>query len=546
MGDIYIIGHKNPDTDSVVSAIAYADLKRQLGFKNVVPARAGVLNRQTAFILKQLNVKPPILIQDVRIKVKDIMMKNVITVNENEPLLNAFKKFKKYSIRFLPVVNKDFIPVGLLTLSIVTDNFLKYLVSTKIITTIKNIKKSLKAKELNVVNINPAKQFKGQILLTTGSKEVFKKAILNSQFPGIIISDDRIYLLESVLKFKDKIKLIIFSAGNKPPEEFIKKATRNNILCLYADYDATQITFALKQSIPVIHICSKDFRTISPDALMGEAKAIIERERRKGVIVINDENRIIGVVTRSLFLTKPDKKVILVDHNEPSQAVDGIDEVEILEIVDHHRISPLTTEKPITFINYPVGSTSTIIAMLYKNNNIKPDKKIATLLIAGILSDTVILKSPTTTSLDKEMVKWLNQFAQINYKKFAFSFFKEGSKIDFRKIDKVILSDFKEFIINENKIGIGQIEVVGFNEFLRHKDKFYVNLKKIQQEREYKLLAFMVTDITQQSSLLLISAPEDIIARIPYNKIGKNLFELKGIISRKKQVLPFLTRILSD
>ncbi len=539
--EIYVIGHKNPDTDSIVSAIAYTELKKALGVKNIKACRAGVLNQQTSYILSALKVQPPIYLPDVKIKVKDIMAKKPVYIYENEPFKNALIKFKKHKIRFLPVLNLQKIPIAYLTLSTVTNNLLDFFESTQIKTSTQLIKEVLNG-QIQGYNNFSKDFFEAKIILATGSVASFRRRIEKNSLPKIIIADDRKDILNEIWKHKN-IKVVIFSRNLKPSKNLITKALQNNIILIFSKFNTTKIVFLLKQAMPVISVAAENPIKIHPDKTVEEINEIMKDSDIKGITVVDDKNRLIGIVTKSLLLNKPNKKLILVDHNEATQAIDGVEDIEIKEIVDHHRISPINTEKPITFINYPVGSTSTIIGMLYKEHNIKPDKTTASLLIAGILSDTVILKSPTTTKTDIDILKWLNKTAQMDYKKFAREFFKAGSKIDYKNIDKLIVSDFKNFDMNGNKVGIGQIETVGFSEFYKFKDKFLKELSKLRDSHKYVLVALLITDISMQTSLLLTSGEEKIIRKIPYKRIDDNLFELKGVLSRKKQVVPFISRL---
>ncbi len=541
----YVIGHKNPDTDSIVSALAYAEFKKKRGYKNIVAARAGVLNQQTEFILNKLKVEPPIYISDLKIKVADIMKKRVITIKENEPLNTALLKFRNNEIRFLPVINDNKKVVGILTLSLVTDNLLKLFESSRIYSSISLIHKVIGGEIFNIERINKDEFFKAEVLLTTGTFSSFKNVLNQSELPKIVVTDDREDIINKIIS-NNNVKLIMFSDKSKPDIKILKKAEKHNVVLIYTNYNTTKITFLLKQTIPVSIFYSKEFKTVTPEKSLEEVKELMSKENLKGIIVVDEDEKLAGIVTRSSLLSKPEKKVILVDHNEPSQAVDGIDDIEVIEIVDHHRISPIHTDKPITFINYPVGSTSTIIAIRYKENNINPDKKTAQLLMAGILSDTVILKSPTTTKYDHQMVKWLNKFAKINYKKFATEFFKAGARIDFKNISSIITGDFKTFDMKGNKVGIGQVETVGFENFLKYKNKFIRELDKLREKEKFVLIALLITDISQQSSLLIARGEERILKKLPYKKIDKNLYELKGVLSRKKQVVPLISRLFEE
>jgi len=339
---------------------------------------------------------------------------------------------------------------------------------------------------------------------------------------------------------------VIILSENCPPSRTITKlATKKNITLISTELNTSNIVFLLKQCIPVKYIYSSDFKTIYYKKTLDEAREIVEKDKVKGIMVLDDNGKLSGVITRSTFLRKNHKNIILVDHNEPTQTLEGINDVEILEIVDHHRISTFQTVKPITFINLPVGSASTIVSMQYRNFGITPSPVIAKLLIAGILSDTVILKSPTTTEIDKKMIKWLNSIANINYLEFAEEFFKAGSVINEKNIKDTVMSDFKIFDMNGNKTGIGQIETVGMSRVLTFKQKIFNILFSEFKSGQFDFLCLLVTDISAQSSYLFVAADTKLKKLLPWPEIENNIFELKGILSRKKQVAPALSRIFS-
>ncbi|MDD5066069.1 MAG: putative manganese-dependent inorganic diphosphatase [bacterium] len=541
MEQIYIIGHKNPDTDSIASALAYAEFKKKTDSRNVIPARAGVINNQTGFILKKLNIPAPVFLADIRTKVSDVMIKNVIFCRENSCLNDALQIFLRSRIQFLPVVNDKKEPVGLLTLETVTGNLLKLLESSKIYTSISLIRKVIRAEAIGKLE-KEDELFKGEIILTTGSLENIVETLKRSEkIPKIIVTDDRYSILTKLNQFD--IKLIIFANNNNPPHEVVQYARKRKILLLRTPLNSTKATVLLKQSIPVPVFYTKKFSTIHYSKDLTETHDILGDQEQKGIMVLDDQGTLCGIITKGELVKSSSKKAILVDHNEISQAVDGIEQASVIEIVDHHRLSPINTVKPITFINYPVGSTSTIIAMQFKNSCIEPERSTARLLISGILSDTVILRSPTTTRSDTEMVKWLNHFARMDYRQFAVEFFKAGSKVDYKDVEKIIFQDFKNYEAGNSRIGMGQIEIIGFSEFHKHKAKLLHALQKMNEEGDYKLLGLLLTDISIETSLLLILGKDNLLNKLPYNKLNPNLYELKGVISRKQQLMPTLLKM---
>ncbi len=545
---IYIIGHKNPDTDSIASAIAYSDLKQRLGWDNVRPARAGIMNQQTSYILQKLNIKPPVIISDIRTRVCEVMIEEPIFIKYKDTLKTAFNLLDKNTIRFLPVVNDNNEPIGLLTLSITTMNFLKILEKKKLQLTAMSLKKTINGVIINDPNKDDSKEIEYEIIVGSCSNETFKQKLNKTKnIPKIVIIDDN-YELINISAKSENVKIILLSKNcNIEKINRLKNLFYNTgKLVILCKAEIQDILLDVQQSILVKNIYTTDFKTILYNKPLDSALTLFNKEKLKGMVVVNDNNKIVGVITRSTFLnTNNHKQVILVDHNEPTQAIDGINEVEIAEIVDHHRISTFQTIKPITFINLPVGSTSTIVALQYKNYGIMPDKKIAQLLMAGILSDTVILNSPTTTQIDKNMIKWLNGIANINYKAFATGFFRAGSMINPKKLKETITSDFKEFDMNGNKVGIGQIEIVGFGEILKYKQKIIEYLKNIYDQGNYHFVGLLISDITEQSSIFVVITNEITKKQMPWQKLEPNIFELKGILSRKKQVVPALLRMYS-
>ena len=538
---IYVVGHKNPDTDSIAAAIAYAELKKKIGYTNIRPARAGILNNQTSYILQRLNLRPPVMLGDLKARVNEIMTETPISVKNYEPINIALMNFEKSNIRYLPVIDDDNKPEGLLTLSIVTSNLLKFLSSDRISTSIKSISETLDANILcGGENQDEIAAF--EILPTTSSLETFRKLLArNRSIPKIIVTDDR-YDFQRIA-CRENVKIIILSNSCPVSNDIVKLAHKMKLTIISTNLNCSEILFGLKKSIPIKYIYSKEFKTIGYRRPLEEARIIMQRENVKGIMAVDDNGRLCGVITRSTFLRNSEKKVILVDHNEPAQALEGINEIEILEIVDHHRISTFQTFKPITFLNYPVGSTSTIVAMQYKNFGITPTKQIASLLLAGILSDTVILQSPTTTVSDKNMMKWLNMTAKIDARAFARDFFKAGSVFNIKNIDAIIKADFKTFIFNEKRIGISQFETVGMSEITKNKSKILNALNKIFIDEKLDFAGLLISDITIQSSLFFVITSEFYKTKIPWTEIENNIFDLKGILSRKKQVIPVLSRI---
>jgi manganese-dependent inorganic pyrophosphatase len=288
-----------------------------------------------------------------------------------------------------------------------------------------------------------------------------------------------------------------------------------------------------------------DIPTANPDDRLDEIRKVLMRSTAPGVLVVDGEGVIRGVATKSNLLKPSTLKLVLVDHNELAQAVPGADQVDILEIIDHHRLGNFHTETPIRFINQPLGSTCSVVATLYQQYGLKPEPKIASLMLAGLLSDTVLLKSPTTTDVDMELIGWLEGHSGLDSKEFGPQMFKAGSALAaYASVEKMLTADFKEYEVDGRPFGVGQIEVVDFQEFEERVEELQGGLSDLVKDRKLGLAGLLVTDIVRQTSQFLVSGDRDLLAAIGYPQLGPGRFELKGVLSRKKQLLPHLLRAL--
>ncbi|GCC10640.1 cobalt-dependent inorganic pyrophosphatase [archaeon] len=542
-GITYVIGHKNPDTDSICSAIAYAWLKRAMGEENVVAARAGNINAQTEFVLEYFQQQPPKYLPDIYPRVKDVMTSDVITVNASDTMNKACRLFKSYNLKLLPLVDSEKCLIGtlsLLDISKIQMERLGPMKSHMLFTSVKNIQEVLGARILNAPM--PEKEFSGFVVVGAMTEKSFKKR-LQEFVPAstIVVVSDRDEIQKIAIDFK--VKCLIVTDGKDLADEFLKIAREKKVNVIVSPHDTAQSSKLIFTSIPVHYAASKSIETLSEDELLIEARGKILRSENQGMPVVNHKRRVVGIVTRSDLLKPPGKQLILVDHNEMTQTIDGAEEVEIIEIIDHHRLGNSPTMKPILFINVPLGSTSTLMAELYQKNNITPEKTIAGLLTAGIISDTILLKSPTSTEKDEQMLKWLSEITGLNYTELGMEIFNATSSLSGRSIEEIVEGDFKDYQVGNTKIGIGQVEVVRIEELDSIKYDILEYLKKFVKNRKYSLVALMVTDILTEGSILLFQGDRRITGRIQYPLMEPNIAELKGILSRKKQLLPYILEI---
>ena len=542
----YVIGHKNPDSDSICSAIAFAALKEAEGVENIKAARAGDINPQTSFILDYFNIEPPVYLPNVFSQAKDIMSTDIITVDETTPLKRVIEIFRDKNVQYIPVISKHNIPTGFLSpmdLANMNIGQIEEKTSRTVFTSLANIAATLNA-NIHVDSLGSCEKLFSAYI--GAMEEVsFLKVLGNNDLENrIVIVGDRERIQE--LSVERNVSVLIVTGGLKVSERIIRKARENNVSLIVSPYDSATTALLVRMSTPAYKLCNKEFEKASPDELVDDIKDRITQIGGHGIAVLGDGGELLGIITKSDVLKPSGISLILVDHNEVSQAVDGADKVKIEEVVDHHRLGNFHTSSPIAFMCEPVGSTSTLISERFKRNSVKISKKIAGLLLGGVLSDTVILKSPTTTIRDRNIVEWLETKSGLNHTGFGKDIFTSTSSLKKQGPYNVVNGDYKIFEIKEKKLGIGQVETIGFDEFYNEKDRLMKELAKIKEAKALRLSALLITDIVIGTSLLLTVGDDKVINSFDYPKVEVNVYELKDVLSRKKQVVPHLLNIFNS
>lgn len=537
----FVIGHKNPDTDSIASAIALSELKSALGGGHFVPARAGDLNPQTEFILNRFNIQPPRYIADVHPRAKDIMSAGVVTVNEETPFHKVLELMRKEEVRFMPVLDPEGRPKGVLTLMEIAKRYLEAEHSIEVTTSLKNIVGTLGAKVKH--DTLGGKELTLTVYIGAMSEEAFLY-ILGQEDPGkcAIIVGDRVDIQKRAVE--KGVGLLIISGGFDVEKCVLDAAREKGVSIIVSPFDSATTSILVRVSTPALKICERSFETVSPDDLVESIK--YKAAVSAGLIVLDGSGVMQGVITKTDILKPSGLNLVLVDHNELSQAVDGAEKVNIVEVVDHHRIGNFTCPLPIPFICEPVGSTSTLVAELFRRSNAPLKKEIAGLLLSGVLSDTVILKSPTTTARDREMVGWLEERSGLDHMTLGKEIFGSTASLKSRGPEAVVGGDFKVFETKGKKFGIGQVETIGFDEFRDEAMKLSEELVKARDKKDLKLSALLVTDITLGTSLLLAVGDREVLYKLDYPRLGEGVYELKGVISRKKQVVPHILGLFNE
>jgi len=536
---LMVIGHKNPDTDSICSAIAYAHFKQEVLGVPATPYRAGPLNLQTTFVLSRFGVQPPDLLATVAPRLSDIMIggEDLVVLREDDVLARAQEIILKHRFAFLPVVDgaeKFLGKISTLRLAALTRELPELCRKQKLVM---NFKHFLRAIDGKVAGGSPPVIFRGQVIIP-GSAEAHSPA------PTDLLALISGGLPELAAAIKKGATVVVFCDRGELSRTLRDRARAHHICVLTSTQDLFSVVIQLCLAMPIRDFIERQHPTFRPYDLVRQTQKEIGKYLEGGFVVVDDEGRAKGVITRLSFLKQSRFRVALVDHNEASQAVDGIDEASVEEIIDHHRLGNRGTDAPITFINKVVGSTATIVAELYQSHSHPPPPAIAGLLLSAILSDTVILKSPTTTSLDEKMAKWLAERAGVDAEAFGEEMLAAGCALDATNPHQLIHQDMKIFQEGGWKLSVSQMETVGFNKFHDIRHALTVELEQAMDEAKCQLSCLMITDITHATSLLLCAGEKKIIDAITYPRKGENLFEMQGVLSRKKQMMPYLLDLI--
>ena len=535
---IYIFGHKNPDTDSVCASITLANLKNKLGIK-AEPKVLGNINNETKFILDYFNVDEPNYLNDVKVRIKNINYDKKAIVNENKSINVAFNLMKKENVTAIPLVNQDKILTGYVTLKEIA----KYLINgnqNNINTTFENIKETLNAKVICQYD----DIIEGKILIAGMNKEEFiNKVALTKN--DILIVGDRYTILDYALS--TPVKLIIMPLNSKINKELLKKAKENKVNIIETDLDSYGIASKIRLSNYIKSINeNKNPITFNNEDYYSDFMQMTHKVNHTNYPVVNNNNECLGLIRLTGSKTYDKQDVILVDHNNFEQSVVGIEEADIIEIIDHHNLGAIGTKMPINFTSKPVGSTCTIICEMYEEEKIKINKKIAGLLLSGLLSDTLVLNSPTTTEKDKNTAKKLAKIAGVKIEKYGYEMLEAASSIKDKTVLEIITSDFKKYNIDDKLLGIGQVMTMDVDDILNNIDKYVAVLNKMAKDN-YDLVAIFVTDIIKQGSYVIYSTDSELIIASSFGikKIKQGIF-LPKILSRKKQILPNILSVIES
>ncbi len=546
----WVMGHKNPDTDAICSAIAYADFLRKTRIPDAVPACCGPPNARTEWVLAQAGIRRPRQMSDVYPTALQICKKELVTATKDMTIMEAYQLMTDNSFRNLPVVDEGNRFLGLLSLQDLLSLLLpptgKGESAREVRTTTNNIARILGAEIVHLTD--QCHEDTDFLMMVAGSSEPVMQERM-SRIPSdrlLLITGDRLGVqLQAV---EAGVRALVVTSGFRPSDAIINAAKANGTAILVAPTDTASTTQLIRGARSINAAISTDLLTLSPRTRLKAIKDGVAKHPRQSLFPVVDEDQFLfGAISRTDLVTPVKTNLVLVDHNEFSQAVTGADEANIIEVIDHHRLSGnLVTKEPIRFINKTVGSTCTIVGNSYRTHGVQPSKGVATCICAGIISDTLLLTSPTTTEEDAIILEWASQIAEIDVDEFKEGFFTAGSVLRTCAAPEAVGTDRKEFEENGYKLSISQVEEIGFDYFWPSREALQEELRHLMESRGLDFACLMVTDITLNDSLLLIEAPEEILKSIAYPEKDKNLFVLKGVVSRKKQLFPYIASVLAD
>jgi manganese-dependent inorganic pyrophosphatase len=544
----YIIGHKNPDADAICSALAYAAFKEASGQTGFKPARCGNSNARIDAILGRFGAALPQFVGDVIPRIEDIMHRDPYKVRVDDTCARALELLDLHDVRALPVVGDDGRLEGYVSIFSLGDYFIP---KPKRATSMRKVTSSINAiirsiGGVEVIAYDAATVQELYVRVAAMELESFGKSATVEGIPtnlSVIVVGDRADVHLRAIEMG--VRIIIVTGGHRMRPEILERAKAARVSVAYADTDSATTAWAVRAATLVGGLVQRDAYTFKPQEKLSVARRRIVQNPALICHVIDEEGRLLGVFTKTDIINPPRAKLVLVDHNELSQAVDGAAEVEIAEVVDHHRLGNAPTPQPILFVNRPLGSTCSIVADMFRTAGLRPTPQIAGLMMCGIISDTLLLQSPTTTPLDADLLQWLTPIADADPRGLADMIFNAGSVLATLSPAAAVRADCKQYREGERRFSVSQVEELGFTNFWKCEDGLLEALEKYRAENGLNFACLLVTDIDTQSSLLLVRGEAELVQAITYpQKRPPDIFDLPGIVSRKKQLMPYLSSLL--
>lgn len=533
---IYVIGHKNPDTDSICSSIAYAELKMKSGNGEYIPCRAGIVNEETRFVLEHFGVESPQYVETLQPEIADIDLNLVKGIENSASIKRAWEVMQEQGARSIPVISEGKLE-GIVSITDIAQSYMdksdsRMLANAK--TAFSSIAETLSG---HIVCGNFDEYFdRGKVAIAASSPDLMEEFIEESD---LVISGNRFETHFTAIELG--ARCLIMCQGSMPTKTIRKLAEERGCVIISTPYDTFTTARLINQSIPVsFFMTCENLVTFQMGDSVEDVENIMKTNRFHNFPVIDKNGDYLGLISRRRLLNMNRKKVVMVDHNEMTQAVDGIHQAEVIEIIDHHRLGGFETLGPVYFRNQPVGCTATIISQMYDEAGMKPDRKIAGLLAAAIISDTLMFKSPTCTDLDVKICRDMAQLAGIDIEELANRMFEAGSSLQGKTPEEICYQDFKMFSNEGYSFGVSQITSLDEKEFEDIKEKVEPYLNTVREAQDLDMMFLMMTNIVETTTELLCcgdEAEETARQAFAIPECEEKLI-LKGIVSRKKQFLP--------
>ena len=535
---IYVIGHKNPDTDSICSAIVYSDIKNRTDSKTFVPKRAGQINQETEFVLNRFGVEAPGYLADVGTQVKDMELHRTVPADSHITIKKAWELMKECGAVTLPITDRENRLEGIISVRDLAVYYMETCDSRVLADARAQYRSMAETVDGKVIVGNEHGYFmKGKILIAAANPHLLDEYVEEND---LVILGDREDL--QIKAIKNGASCIIVTLGAVVSQKVMTLAQKYCCVVITSPHDTYSVSRMVSQSIPVKHLMTSDIITFHMDDFTDNIQSIMGKYRHRDFPVLDKKDRYIGTVSRRNMLNIKKKKLILVDHNEKSQAVDNIEQAEIMEIIDHHRIGSLETLNPVYFRNQPVGCTATILYRIYREEELEIKPDMAGLLCAAIISDTLMFRSPTCTKWDQEACHELAQIAGIDIEEFATEMFRAGSDLSGKSSEEIFYQDFKKFYSGDIAFGVGQISSMDASEITELSKRLLPLMRSECGKNGISMVFFMITNIISESTILLCYGEnsEKAVEEAFGVKVSKGSCYLAGVVSRKKQLIPKL------
>ncbi|PAY16381.1 inorganic pyrophosphatase [Rhodopirellula sp. SM50] len=544
---LFVFGHRNPDTDAICAAIAYADFLRRTTRPDAIAASCGPPNQRTEYALKIAKLSPPRIVMDVHPLVEDVCQTDVTLAHRDEVFYDVYRRMDERGLRSIPVVEPDGKLSGIVSLldilELVLNSGVDPLKARQVRTNLSKIASVLGGTFQHAVNPDVDED----LIVSVGAMSAGGFTDHIKQFPAeklLVVSGDRPTVQLPALELG--VRALIVTGGYQLSDGLMQLARARGITVLGSPFDTATTTMRIKAAQLIGDVVEEDFTWLPARMPVTEARDKIFRSPQ-AVFPVLEDGQLVGVLSKSDLVNPPKTELVLVDHNELGQAVAGADEARIVEVLDHHRLGgSLKSTEPIRLTMEPVGSTCTLVAKMYRQAGMDPEPGIAVCMASGMISDTLYLRSPTTTPTDRDMLEWLQQFCPMPLESFAENFFQVGSALRTCSPGQVVREDCKHFEESGHAFSISQIEEIGFDLFWERKDELFSALESMAQEQKLDFSALLVTDIVSNGSLLMMSSEPQGWEDINYPELEDRLYQLDGVVSRKKQLLPLISSLMES